>query len=126
MGTSEPADLARALAGVLLGAAGMWLAHLVMQPVPMSAGGAFAAGTVILFARHFRQLKTGYVALGALAGAAPSLWVHRSWHLDGASTPLEGNLAAHVIGEGLLGLCVALVCLGIAAWFEYRLQPARS
>ncbi len=126
MGISGPGDLARTLAGVLLGAAGLWLAHQLMQPVPMCAGGAFAAGAVVLFARQFRSLKTGYVALGALAGAAPSLWVHRSWHLNGASTPVDGSLAAHVLGEGLLGLCVALVCLGAAAWFEHRLQPAEG
>ncbi|MEM1411747.1 MAG: hypothetical protein AAGH19_05245 [Pseudomonadota bacterium] len=124
METSAKADLPRTAAGVLIGVAALWLANQVMQPVPLSAGGAFAAGALILFAQCFRPLKTGYVALGALAGAVPSLWVHRRWHLEGISPPVEGSLLAHVLGEWLLGLAVALVCLGAAAWTSRRLRTA--
>lgn len=126
MGISGKADLAPAVAGVLLGTAGLWLANQVMQPVPISAGGAFAAGALVLVARCFRPLKTGYVALGALAGGAPAPWVHRSWHLDGRGGAVEGSLAAHVLGEGLLGIAVALVCLGVAAWTTHQLRPATA
>ena len=116
MGTNAKADLLRTVAGLLLGGAGLWLASLVRQPAPLSAGSAYTAGAVILFARRFRNLRTGYVALGALAGAMPAIWVHRRWHLTGSSPDLGNGLWPHVLGEGLLGLCVALVCLGIAAW----------
>jgi hypothetical protein len=70
----------------------------------------------MLLARLFRPLRTGYVALAALAGALPALAVHRKWHLEGHSADLGPGLWPHVLGEGLLGLCVALVCLGLAAW----------
>ena len=116
MGTSAKADLPRTLAGLLLGGAGLWLANQVMQPVPLTAGGAYAAGAVILFARGFKNLRTGSVALAALAGALPAIAVHRNWHLQGYSPDLANGLWPHVLGEGLLGLCVALVCLGVAAW----------
>jgi hypothetical protein len=116
MGTSAKAEFLRTVTGILLGGAGLWLADRVMQPVPLAAGGAFAAGAVILLTRRFRNLRTGYVALGALAGALPALWVHRKWHLEGSSPELGNGLLPHVLGEGLLGLFVALVCLGFAAW----------
>lgn len=125
MGISARARLPRTLAGLLLGGAALWLANQVMQPVPLAAGSAYAAGAVILVARLFRTLRTGYVALGALAGAAPALAVHRKWHLEGSSPDLGSGLWPHVLGEGLLGLCVALVCLGIAAWVA-RAPAARS
>ena len=83
---------------------------------PLAAGSAYAAGAVILLARLFRNLRTGYVALGAFAGALPAISVHRNWHLQGSSPDLGHTLWPHVLGEGLLGLCVALVCLGLAAW----------
>ena len=116
METSAKVEFLRTVAGLLLGGAGLWLASQVMQPAPLSAGSAYAAGAVILLARLFRNLRTGYVALGALAGALPAIWVHRGWHLTGSSPGLGNGLWPHVLGEGLLGLCVALVCLGIAAW----------
>jgi hypothetical protein len=116
MGTSGKADLPRTVAGLLLGGVGLWLANQVIQPVPLTAGGAYAAGAVILLARWFRTLRTGYVALAAFAGALPAIAVHRKWHLEGFSPDPGGGLWPHVLGEGLLGLCVALVCLGIAAW----------
>lgn len=108
----------RTLAGILLGGAGLWGANQLMQPVPLAAGSAYAAGAVILLARGFRHLRTGYVALGALAGALPAVAIHRSWHLGGPSPEPETGLWPHVIGEGLLGLCIALLCLGLAAWFS--------
>ena len=126
MGTSAKAEALPTIAGILAGVGGLWLANSIFQPVPMSAGGAFAAGALVLFARCFRHMKTGYVALGALAGALPSLWVHRGWHLQGRSPAVDGSLGAHVLGEGLLGLAVALVCLGVAAWLVHRLGPATA
>ena len=116
MGISAKAELLRTVAGLLLGGTGLWLVSEVMQPVPLTAGGAYAAGAVMLLARLFRNLRTGYVALGALAGALPAIWVHRGWHLEGSSPALGDGLWPHVLGEGLLGLGVALVCLGLAAW----------
>lgn len=114
MGISARADWPRAALGVVLGGVALWVANTIMQPVPLSAGGAYAAGAVVLMASTVRSLKTGYVALGALAGAAPAVWVHRGWHVTGASPEPAGGLWPHVLGEGLLGLAVALACLGLA------------
>lgn len=121
MGISAKAELPRAVLGVLAGAACLWFANLLMQPVPVSAAGAYAAGATVLLASALRPLRTGYVALGALAGALPAFWVHRAWHVSGRSPAPESSLLAHVLGEGLLGLAVALVCLGLAvlAWRRF-------
>ncbi len=120
--TSASAELPRALLGVLAGAAALYLAHRLMQPAPISALGAYAAGAVVLLATTLRRLKTGYVALGALAGALPALWVHRGWHVNGHSPEPAGGVWPHVLGEGLLGLAVALACLCLAgvAWHALK------
>ena len=106
--------LTRGLLALCAGGTTLYGFNLLLDPVPIAAGGAFAAGIVVMVGLGLRKMHPNRVVLGALAGTLPALWVHRSWHLGGSSPLPDGGLWPHLLGEGLLGLAVALACLGVA------------
>lgn len=122
MATSARADgrtlLSRGLLALGAGGATLYGFHLLLDPAPIAAGSAFAAGLVVMVGLLFRPMHPNRVVLGALAGALPAIWVHRGWHLGGTSPAPDSGMWPHLLGEGLLGLAVALACLGVTglAW----------
>lgn len=110
------------VAAVLLG-----LAHLWLDPAPLSALTAVIGGLAGTWVRRRagRVPAAEGIFAGAAAGAAIHLWLHGSGR---SPAPLEG-VAWHVAREGAVGLVIASAIVGIgwlvAGLLDRGARPSR-
>lgn len=95
------------LIDVVLGIAVLAVANAILDPVPLLAVIAWAAGILMFCVTRSRSLRwtsIGFVA-GALVGAAHHLFVHST----GRSTPPPEGIYIHLLDDAIVGaLCAAL------------------
>ena len=116
------------LVALIAGGLVLLAANIIMDPVPVSAGPAFAGGVAGFF--FMRAEPQRLVINLAVIGAAIGLLIHRSWHLSGQNPPPAEGLIQHLGVEGLIGLFAALLALAVMGLvlrlFEERRRQGES
>lgn len=106
----------------LIGIAVLYLANRWLDPVPLAAATAWAAGLLLVWfnrAPPLRPAATGLVA-GALLGAA----IHYYVHWSGRSTAPAEGLSAHLLTDAAIGLAIG--ALALAAAMTPRMLTGKS
>lgn len=98
--------------GLVAGGLVLFIAQLVLNPVPVSGATAYAAGAAGFFFMSADPARL-IIAL-ATAGGAAGVIMHRNVHLSGGSPPPPEGLLHHLGVEGGIGLGVALLGLLVA------------
>ncbi len=96
---------------LIAGGSVLLAANIIMDPVPVSAGPAFAGGAAGFF--FLRAQPQRLVINLAVIGATIGLLIHRNWHLSGQNPPPAEGLIQHLGVEGLIGLFAALLALAV-------------
>ena len=92
----------------------LFLANLVLQPVPLPAGLAVLGG---LSAWAFGKRRHG-IGLGMLLGVLGGVAWHGYQHVTGQSTEPEEGFVWHLVRDGLIGYGIALLILGLVIGFN--------
>jgi len=98
--------------GLVVGGLVLFAINLEMDPVPVAAAPAFAAGAIgfLIMRPKAHRLVINLAIVGALVG----VYIHYGWHADGSSPPPPEGLFRHLVVEGFIGLFAALFALLVA------------
>jgi len=106
---------------ILAGVAVLWVANLLLNPVPFVAALAWTLGLLLFWLLGSRSLWWASVGLfsGVALGATVHLFTHHTGH---SAVPPEGPFM-HVLWDATTGLTVGLLAfaasLGRQLWREY-------
>jgi hypothetical protein len=105
------------LAALVVGAVVLWLLNVWLDPVPVAAGPAFVLAGCLVFWKGWPGL--GRTAITAGLGALTGVLLHASWHWRGQSPSPEEGFWVHLLWEGVLGFCAAMLAL-LPLWITSR------
>lgn len=98
---------------ILCGAAAIWLIDLVMQPIPMPAGGTIVFGVIGFWVVPKRWRMIGGLS-GMAAGAALGTGLHVWSHVAEDRVESLASLLAHVAVDTAVSLLLAGATLALA------------
>lgn len=107
---------------ILVGIAVLWVANLMLDPVPLAAALAWALGLLAFWLRGSRSLRPA--SAGLVGGVALGTAVHLIVHVSGRSAPPSEGPFLHVLLDAAIGLAVGALALaaslGRHLWREHR------